>query len=358
MGVSTPYVAHEIVKPEKIAATAVGFLEREMIVPTLMTRKGIEEFKFALDDTVSMIVPGLLPAHDYGWRNDRSAPIVVDDYKDRKISVSFGGNAYSAVQLTDEQKEMDFGGWALLMDRQTRAVGKQLEHRAVTTLTGADYAVTLGAREDGLMKDIVEARRVLNKVAAPKGNRILLVGSDWDALIQTDEGFNTAMIAGEADAGSARREATIARTKGFTIVTSEDIPSDEAYAFDGSAFLFLNAAPQVPESIKIGGNAAYNGTSLRFMRDYDPQYMIERSVVNTWYGFQSVTDPIAYWDEVNDREVISEEEYLVRGLKLKLGGTDKYFAGAAGSDAGKLRKALGLEGRAAATTHKAATTEP
>ena len=178
------YVAHEVVKPEKIVNTAVGLLERELIVPTLFTRKGIDDFKGAKDDTLNMIVPGLLPAHDYGWRNDRSAPIEVDEYKDRKISISFGGNSYSAVQLTDEQKEMDFQGWALLMDRQVRAVGSLLERRAVDKLTGADYAVTLGGNEVNLMKDIVEARRVLNKVNVPKANRFLLVGSDWDAIMQ------------------------------------------------------------------------------------------------------------------------------------------------------------------------------
>lgn len=351
MGVSTPYVPHDIVKPEKLAATAVGVLERELVVPTLFTRKGIEDFKGARDDTLNMIVPGLLPAHDYGWRNDRTDAIVVDEYKDRKISISFGGNAYSAVQLTDEQLEMDFQGWQLLLAVQNRAVAARLERGAVSHLTSADYAVKLGANEKNVMLDIVEARRVLNAFNVPKGNRILLVGSNWDAILQTDTQFNTAMIAGEADASSARREATIARTKGFEVVVSEDIDADDAYAFDGSAFAFLNAAPAVPSSIKEGGTAAYNGVALRWMRDYDPSYMIERSVVNSWYGFETVKDPIAYWDKDAGREVVTETEFLARGVKLSLGGSDSYLPGSAGSDAAKVRKALGLTGRAAATTH-------
>ena len=45
---------HVKVKPEKLAATAVELMERELVVPKLFTRKGIEEFKGAKDDTINI----------------------------------------------------------------------------------------------------------------------------------------------------------------------------------------------------------------------------------------------------------------------------------------------------------------
>src|SRR5690606_33688143 len=127
------YTPHDNVKAQKLSLAAVKLLERQVKVPNLFTKKGVDEFKGAEDDTLNMTVPGVLPFREYAWRNDRSQPLQLDTYSERKISVTFGGNVYSAVELTDEQKEFDLDGWSKLLAAQTRAVGRGLEHRAVTT---------------------------------------------------------------------------------------------------------------------------------------------------------------------------------------------------------------------------------
>ena len=350
------YTPHEIVKPEKLAATAVGLLERSLVVPSLMARKTFDEYRGAKGDTLNMIVPGVLPARKYGWRNDRTNPLVLDQYKDRKIAVTMGGDAYSFVALTDEQKDMDFQGWGTLLAAQNRAIAAQVEYDAVDTVRTATYSFELGAREDQLLKDIVEGRRILNALNIPTTERFLLVGSDIDAIMQLDDRFNLASNIGDAGASSALQDATIGKVKGFTIVQSDDIASDEFYMFDGSAFALLNAAPSVPDSIKAGGTSSLNGLAVRWMRDYSADYLTDRSLVNTWYGFQSVTDPIVYWDSAGQREVVSESEYLVRGIKGKLGGADKFMPGT--GDAKKVRDALGVAGRSPATVHSALPVTP
>lgn len=346
------YTPHKIVKPEKLVATAMGLLERELVVPKLFTRKGVDDFKGARTDTLNMRVPGVLAAHDYAWRNDRSQPIQVDQYSDRTVAVKFGGNAYSAVELTDEQYEFDFNAWSELLAAQCQAVARRLEYGAVKAMVDGKYAVTVGATAGNLSNDIVEANRVLNTVGVPAASRTLLVGSEVEAVMQTDPAFNIASNVGDANANSALHDAAIAKWKGANVVRSLDLPSDEAYLFAGSAFAFLNAAPHVPDSVK-GGTTSFEGIALRWVRDYDPMYMVERSVVNTWYGFAPVLDPILYWDAANDREAVSEGEYLVRGVRLKLGGKDSYFAADAGTGAAAVGKALGLTKRSAATTAKA-----
>ncbi|QPB09920.1 major capsid protein [Streptomyces phage Sitrop] len=315
---------HQIVKPEKLAATAVGMLEQELVIPNLFQKEGIDQFKGADNDTVSVKVEGVLPFHDYAFRNDRSAPIVFDEYKERKIAVTFGGNVYSAVKVTDEQNDFDLDDWGKLLRPQVKAVGRGLQRRAVKTLLDQDYVVTIGGAEANLRGAIIEARRVLNKFNVPDDQRYLLVGSDFESALLSDEKLNLAQNVGDSEAESALQTATITNRFGFKIVVDQTIPSDAAFAFAGSAFVFLSGAPSVPQSVPYGATQSFEGIALRWVRDYDPTYMQDRSVVNTYAGFRAVTDVLLGWDEAANKEVVSLGEHFVRGIKLTLGGTSEY----------------------------------
>jgi hypothetical protein len=339
---------HTKIKPEKLAATAAELMERELVVPKLFARKGIEDFKGARDDTINVRVPGILPARDYEWRNNRAQPLSFDEYRERKLAVRFGGNAYSATMLTDEQREMDFMGWTQdILPAQSRAVARKLEYGAIKALQSGKYSVTIGANGKAsspggnVLAAIVEARHALNRMGASKVKRTLVIGSDWDTILQSEPTLGASYF-GDALAESAFADALLGKVKGFEVVVSEDIAPDEAYALTGDSFVFLNAAPGVPESAVAGASMlSQDGIAMRWLRDYDPQYQVERSTVNTWYGYQQVLDPVIY---VNDdgQEVVSDDEYNIRSVKLTLGPTTgtKYFP--EGSDKAKVAKGLGL----------------
>ncbi|WJN63342.1 major head protein [Streptomyces phage phiScoe55] len=319
---------HQIVKPEKLAATAVGMLEQELVIPNLFQKEGIDQFKGADNDTVSVKVEGVLPFHDYAFRNDRSAPIVFDEYKERKIAVTFGGNVYSAVKVTDEQNDFDLDDWGKLLRPQVKAVGRGLQRRAVSTLTGQNYSVVIGNAQANLRGAIIEARRVLNKFNVPDDQRYLLVGTDFESALLSDDKLNLAQNVGDSEAESALQTATIANRFGFKIVVDQTIPADAAYAFAGSAFIFLSGAPSVPQSVPYGATQSFESIALRWVRDYDPTYMQDRSVVNTYAGFRAVTDVLVGWDEANQKEIVSASEHFVRGIKLTLDGSSNYPAAA------------------------------
>lgn len=315
---------HQIVKPEKLAATAVGMLEQELIVPNLFQKEGIDQFKGAADDTVSVKVEGVLPFHEYGFRNDRSSAITFDEYSERKVAVQFGGNFYSAVQLTDEQNDFDIESWAKLLNPQVKAVARGLGRRAVTTLEDQAYAVTIGADSTKLRTAIIEARRVMNRFQVPGDERILLVGTDFESALLNDEKITLAVNAGDAQAASALHEATVGRIAGFTIVVDQTIQPDAAYAMVRSAFIFMTGAPAVPSSVPFGATQSFESIAMRWVRDYDPSYMRDRSVVNTYAGFRAVEDVLVGWDEANGKELVSSGEHFVRAIKLELDGTSVY----------------------------------
>ena len=317
-----------VVKPQKLAATAVGVLEQELLVPNLFQKESVDQYKGAEDDTISVKVEGVLPFHEYAWRNDRSSGIVFDQYSERKIPVTFGGNFYSAVKVTDEQYDFDIDQWGKLLTPQSKAVARGLGRAAVSTLTSQTYNVTIGNAEQNLRGAIIEARRVLNAFNVPDDQRYLLVGTDFESALLNDDKLNLAQNVGDGEAESILLNATIGRRFGFTIVVDQTIPSDAAYAFAGSAFIFANAAPTVPQSVPFGATASFEGVSLRWVRDYDSEHMQDRSVVNTYAGFRSVEDVLVGWDEVNKVEKVSASEYFVRGVKVLLDGASDYPAAA------------------------------
>lgn len=337
-------MAHTVVKPEKIAAAAAVALEQSLVVPALMQREGIDGYKGAENDTINVKVKGVLPFRTYGWRNDRSQPIVLDEYAERKIGVAFGGNIYSAVQLTDEQRDFDLNGWAELMAAQVEAVGRGLEYEAVDKIVNQSYAVTLGGAVDldgagsgTATRDnratLIRAREILNRFRVPKEGRVLLVGSGWETALLSDDKLNLAQNVGDAEAQSALREASIGRRFGFDIVTSDELPAEMAVAMVRSAFIFATGAPSVPQSVK-GGTASYNGVAVRWLQDYDPMYLRDRSVVNTYRGFREVKDVLIARDEATGQAFVTENEHFVRAIALDLDATaDSLPTGSVAGDA-------------------------
>ncbi|WP_229851619.1 phage major capsid protein [Streptomyces albospinus] len=299
-------------------------LEQELIIPNLFTKQGVDAFKGAENDTISMKVEGILPFHDYAWRNDRSSPIQFDEYSERTIAVSFGGNVYSAVKLTDEQYDFDIDGWAKLLRPQSKAIARGLQRRAVKLLTGQNYNVTIGNAAKNLRGALIEARRVLNAFHAPREGRYLLVGTEFESALLTDPALNLAQNVGDSEAETALRTASIGERFGFRIIVDQTIPSDAAYAFTKSGFIFLSGAPSVPQSVPYGATTSFESIALRWVRDYDSLYMQDRSVVNTYAGFRSVPDILVGWDEKSEKEVISSKEHFVRGIKLQLDGKSDY----------------------------------
>lgn len=341
---------HQVVKPQKLASTAVGMLEQELVIPNLFQKESVDQYKGAEDDTISVKVEGVLPFHEYAWRNDRSSGITFDTYSERKIPVTFGGNVYSAVKLTDEQYDFDLQGWSKLLRPQVKAVARGLERKAVTTLQNQTYSVVAGDCAADLKGSLIEARRVLNAFHAPGDDRYMLVGSDFESLLLSTDSLALAQNVGDAEAESLLTLATIGRRFGFRIVVDQTIETDAAYAFTSAGFIFANAAPTVPQSVPFGATQSFEGVSVRWVRDYDSEFMQDRSVVNTYAGFRSVEDVLVGWDETNKKEIVSADEYFVRGIKLVLDGPSVYPTAAS-----ELGTITGVTGPGAHLTGAAAT---
>ena len=286
-------MANTFIKPEVVNRTALKLLERSIVLPRVVWNYADAEFRGAKSDTVTLRLPAVLDSNDYTFRNNRSSPIDVDDLTETSVPVVLDKDIYSAVAVTDEQLTLDVIDFAeQVLSPQVAAVARGLEDLIATTMSGATYGdeITFQNSDDELWDTLIEARKILNDNNVDRMGRVLVVGSAVEAEMLKDDKFNRVDSAGDGIATSALREATIARLAGFTIVGSNAIGENEAYAFHPTAFAFVNVAPVVPDGVTYGSRMADNGLAMRWIRDYDALYLRDRSVVSSFAGCTSVED--------------------------------------------------------------------
>lgn len=321
------YTPHIKVKPEKMANAAVQVLEQQLTLPGIFRREGFEAYKGAKGDVVNMRVEGVLPFHRYAFRNDRSEPIVTDQYTERTVAVGLVDHFYNATELTDEQKDFDLLDWGFLLGKQTKAVSRGLQRAAQEVIESNEYEVVIGGANADLVESIAEARRVLNRFQVPDGSRWLVVGSDFEMALQSDERVALAQNSGDQIASDALKRAYVGELKGFQVILDNTIEPSSAYAFVDGGYVWAAAAPSVPRSVGYGATASYEGLTMRVMQDYVADYMYDRQIVDIWSGMRSVKDVLVGWEASGDglgQEKVSEKEYFVRGVKITLDGESKY----------------------------------
>lgn len=279
-------------KPEKIIDFFLGMVGRELLGPDLITRVSDDFFKGAQNDTVSMRVGNLRAvARDYDFRT-RTAPIVLDDIEGGDtIPITLDRHVYSATGLTDEQLTLDNIEFATdVLTPQVEAVVGNYEDKVVAAFRAAQVADTVSTvLETDPHLVAVEARRLMNAhKVAPFGGRIFLVGSDVEAAWLTSDRLANADNIG--DVSAAVREATIGRLAGAPVVVHPELDPGEAYYFHKSSFVMGSVAPVAPRGAVVSAATSRNGYSARWLMDYDPNFLRDRSVVSSFIGINEILD--------------------------------------------------------------------
>ena len=283
-------MANAFLTAERISRTALALLRRDIVLPRLVWAQADADFRGAKDDTVTLRVPAVLTARDYGMRNDRTNPIVIDDLAELSVDVKLTSQPYSAVAITDEQLTLDIADFAgQVLDPQTRAVAEKLEDTIAAALDAADVPADseIELDEDNPVHTALDARRILNINNVPMSERVLLLGANVEMTFLDDDRLIRVDASGS---DSALRDATIGRVAGFTVVTSNAIDPDVGYAFHRTAVAFANMAPVVPDGATMGESRNIAGLAMRWIRDYDPTHLQDRSVVSAFAGAASVDD--------------------------------------------------------------------
>jgi hypothetical protein len=298
-------MANAFLKAETIAATALGLLEREMVLSNLVWSNAGFDFTGAKADTVTVRIPATTTAREYEWRNDRSADIVLDSLSEDSITVQLNKDIYSAIGITDEELTLDIKDFgSQVLQPQVNAIAKAVDTGVATMIEGATYGnptVTLDETDPWL--GIVDARATLNKSNIPQEGRTLLIGSDVETALLKSGRINDLSKSGS---DSALRNATVGRLAGFDLVVSNAIAPRAAYGFIPSAFVLATRAPAIPAGVTSGSSQSYNGLAMRWIRDYDASKLRDRSILNIYAGYNVMTDKVG------------AAKKLVRAVKLDM----------------------------------------
>lgn len=317
-------MANAFLKAAKIVAQGLGLLRRELILPRLVQRYGASDFVGAKNDTINIRIPSLLLGREYEWRT-RNSPIEVDDLQEFTIDVTLNKHPYSAVGITDEELTLDITSWGEQVARpQIQAVAELLESYIATAMAGANYRNSVvyepgdGSADDtSFYKAAVAARRALNEDNVPSAGRVIVLGSAVEeAALQSPH----LIKANEADSDSALREAIIGRIAGFNVIGNvNSVASDFAVAMHPTAFALGNVAPVVPDGVTIGSTMVTDSLSMRWIRDYDSDYLRDRSVYSAFAGAASVEDGRDLDPESADFGELTDEN--VRAVEITFGGS-------------------------------------
>lgn len=275
------------IKAEKVVATAIGLLRRELVLPRLVWTDAAIDPKLAKDDTVSIRLPAYAPARTRALRS--GAARVKDQLHERKVDVTLDTDVYKDVPITDEQLSLDiadFGGQ--ILNPVVLGIAEQCEQEVLDVIEGATYLHSLthtgGTDPYGTL---VDARSRLNASRLPFAGRALAVGSDLEAEILKSDHFSDASRSGTTD---VLREANIGRIAGFEVFVAPGLAPDKAYAFHRTAYAMVQRAPVVPEGAPWGQQQSYQGLAIRTVRVFDPDLVEDRFIADSWIGASAVTD--------------------------------------------------------------------
>lgn len=284
-------MANSFLKPTQIAAAALALLQREIVLPRLVTRYGVADFMGAKDDTLTLRVPAIKAARTRALR--ATSALTADELAETSVDVTLSTHVYSLVGITDAQLTLDIKDFAAqVLAPQVRGIVEEYENQVATALSDArpqqaSQQITFNTSTDDAYDLAVEARKVLNDLNVPREGRFFVVGSAVEAAFLKCDKLSKV---NESGSSSALRDAVIGNVAGFTVVGSNAIAESAAYAGHRSAVAFANVAPVVPDGATYGKSMTFEGLAMTWLRDYDPTYASDRSLVHGFVGASSVDD--------------------------------------------------------------------
>jgi hypothetical protein len=287
-------VAHVFEKAEKLTATALALLDRQVVLANIIGRDSGAEFTGAKGDTVNIKRPSRLAARKQALRADNSAGIQSENLNEWSIPVRLTDHIYNAVDLTDAELTLDITNFAeQVLAPQTHAIAREIERETAAKLETAPLIGQVETDENGdpvdaqgVRRALVKARNKLNRQDVPLTGRYAIVGADVESALLNDPVLVPVDTSGSSE---VLREATIGRLAGFNIVVSNDIDPRTAICLHPSAYILVNRAPVVPVSAQ-GSSSSVEGLALRLVRDYNSHTASDRSFVSSYVGFGEVLD--------------------------------------------------------------------
>lgn len=289
-------MANAFIFPNEIIETAIQLLQRKIVLPRLVWRDGLGDWKGRLNDTVSIRILDPVASHQNTLRATGSGrDLTYSDLTETTIDVKIDRRPYNIVRLTDEEETLDIENFATqVLARQVNSIGLRLEDNVASLITGAPYltANQFVAAPNDIYAQIVHADTALNEAEIPEEGRILVVGSRVEEALRLDDRLIRVDSQGSF-AEDALQRARLGQIAGYTIIKSHALPKGAAFLYHPTAFAVVSRPPRAPYAgaPAVGAVAADGGFALRWIGDWDLDAQTDRSLIDCFYGDEVIQDP-------------------------------------------------------------------
>lgn len=290
-------MAVQKVKAKKQASFALPMVEKQLVLPLLMTIVGKENFTGAANDTVNFKLKdgSIATARDYDFRG-RTGPIVLDDIYQTggNIPIRLNTHVVSATGLEDEHFTLDDIDFATeVLAPQVTAVVERVEAKALSAIrntTSIKHTVPVGNDSDPHLI-ATECKRLMDgEKVAPYSGRVFVVGNDLAAHFRASDRLSRYDSTG-LEGTPTLRDAVIGQLAGSPVIEHNGLAPDEGFYMHGTSFVLGNASPNVPRGAVTGNSGiSRRGISVRWIQDYDANYLRDRSIVSTFVGINEIRD--------------------------------------------------------------------
>lgn len=286
--------ANSFYTPEVVSRIAIGALVQDLILPRMVLRDAERDFTGGSGTVINVRTPPTVTgggARTYTQTlRDAATPIVLDRINEATIPVAMGPMLYKGAPITDEDFTFELTDFTRqVVEPLAQPVGIGAEKVLADEINAFTASATIIPALDGsdLHDAILEARMTLNKRNVPQTGRVMVVSPEIDMLLLQDP-QNRLVRYSDSGSSEALRNATIGRIYGMEVVTSNELAASSLIIFTREAFAFVMRAPTVPAGCPFGQSISYQGLALRFIRDYDSNFMQDRAVVSTFAGAETL----------------------------------------------------------------------
>ncbi|WP_075691753.1 P22 phage major capsid protein family protein [Corynebacterium sphenisci] len=125
------------------------------------------------------------------------------------------------------------------------------------------------------------AYQLLSQRGVPAAGRVLVVGADFEEVLLSLDNLNKV---NEAGSDGVLRQATLGVLYGFTVIADYTIDPSTAFAMQRDAITLVTRTTATPRGAAFASTVAADGFAMRYLQDYDPDYLQDRAVVDLFAG--------------------------------------------------------------------------
>ncbi|WP_067201077.1 P22 phage major capsid protein family protein [Microbacterium sp. XT11] len=270
----------------QVAVVSAKLVEQDSFLSALVSRNYQDEFMApgSANRPVKIKYPTTLFARERDIA-DVTTSIQLDEIVEQSTTINLDKKmVYSAVPLSEADLNLNITDLTKQVIRpQAAAIADDIEHRVASKLLSVPAPTDFTAVYDPAnpVPYFTALRQHLRKQGVPAAGIQLVVGVGiyadlLDAKAITD--------ASESGSTAALRDAQVGKVRGFTVVESTRVGDNEVLAFHKDAVTLVTRAPAVPSGASFGASVSEGGYSIRYLRDYDADKTVDRSILATFAG--------------------------------------------------------------------------